>query len=380
MFTEGDFPINIVVTYIPREKILKDILHSDYKAERIAINDTKFTEFNGLITKFESSRSRFAFSFFDLLGIPPYSYIIVNSEHPHINSNLRQILLDVFILRCPIFQTPKFGYVVKKNDTNIFCIFNDDKPDFIGHLTNKIHLFVKHEYILYTVLKVASLYTHFPSNRFQFKFLPLNGPSNLRPDDEDLYKLEMNGGITPTVVIYGSSDPTIMSELLRLVLDLFPDHEELGLMDTTGTLKLSPFNIRLNTLVSYAAGDRNKSSDLMLENIGKKGTNVIRDPPYTIPTWLDDMTKECTPAKKEDLNRHSQLFLGIDACDSDGNRIDYYEKCKDTITLDKKYCYVRRDKDRDPLDPRPFVGGRRSRARPKKVRSKRRKHTTKKRK
>jgi hypothetical protein len=171
-----------------------------------------------------------------------------------------------------------------------------------------------------------------------------------------------------------------MSELLRLVLGLFPDHEELGLMDTTGTLKLSPFNIRLNTLVSYAAGNRNTSTELMLENIvnGKIGTRD--DPPYTIPKWFDDMTKECTPAKKEDLNRQSQLFLGIDACDSDGNRIDYYEKCKDTITEDKKYCYVRRDKDRDPLDPRTFVGGRRSRARPKRVRSKRRKHMTKKRK
>jgi hypothetical protein len=92
------------------------------------------------------------------------------------------------------------------------------------------------------------------------------------------------------------------------------------------------------------------------------------------------MTEECTPATRDNLNRQSQLFLGIDACDSDGNRIDYYEKCKGTITEDKKYCYVRRDKDMDPLDPRRFVGGRRSRARPKRVRSKRRKHMTKKRK
>jgi hypothetical protein len=151
-------------------------------------------------------------------------------------------------------------------------------------------------------------------------------------------------------------------------------------MDTTGTLKLSPFNIRLNTLVSYAAGNRNTSTDLMLENIvnGKIGTRD--DPPYTIPKWFDDMTKECTPAKKEDLNRQSQLFLGIDACNSDGSRIDYKKKCKEeTITEDKKYCYI--TKTGDTLDPRTFVGGGRpNKKHSKRGRSKRRNHTTKKRK
>ena len=167
-----------------------------------------------------------------------------------------------------------------------------------------------------------------------------------------------------------------MSKLLQLVLDLFPDHEELGLMDTTGTLKLSPFNIRLNTLVSYAAGDRSKSLDAMIENI-RKGTKVTRTPPYTIPKWFDDMTKDCTPAKREDLNRQSQLFLGINACDSDGNRIDYYEKCRGPITEDEKYCYITRTGD--TLDPRTFIkarkmgGRRRSRKHPKKGRSTRRK-------
>jgi len=379
MYNDIYFPLDVTVTYVPREKIFKNIRISDYIKKDATINKRHIDAFNALITEFESSHSRFKFSFFDSLGIPPYSLIMVRSTgYPYMNSDLNERLLGCFILRCPIFRIPNFRYVLKQNDTNIFCIFNDNKPDFTGFLTNKIHLFVKHEYILYTVLKVASLYTHFPNNRFLFKFLPLNGPSNLRPEDEDLYKLIVNGGIAPTVVIYGSSDPTIMSELLRLVLDLFPDHEELGLMDTTGTLKLSPFNIRLNNLVSYAAGDRNISSDLMLENIGKKGTNVTRTPPYTIPKWFDDMTHECTPAKMEDLNRHSQLFLGIDACNSDGSRIDYYEKCNDTITLDKKYCYITRDGD--TLNPRTFVGGRRNKKHSKKVRSKRRKYTIKKRK
>ena len=80
MFNEDDFPISIVVTYVPREKIFKDIRTSDFKTERVAIDVDKFDEFNGLITEFESSHSRFAFSFFDLLGIPPYSYIYVSTS------------------------------------------------------------------------------------------------------------------------------------------------------------------------------------------------------------------------------------------------------------------------------------------------------------
>jgi hypothetical protein len=177
----------------------------------------------------------------------------------------------------------------------------------------------------------------------------------------------------------------IMSKLLRLVLALFPDHEELGLMDITGTHKLSPFNIRLNSLVSYATGDRATSLDAMIENMGSRG-KITRTPPYTIPKWLDDMTQECTPATRDNLNRQSQLFLGIDACDSDGKHIDYYEKCKGTITEDKKYCYITRNVDGYTLDPRTFVkrrkniGGRSNKKHSKKVRSKRRKYTTKKRK
>ena len=376
----------IEIYYIPRNIFLTSSVVV-YSSKTVPLNDSVMNNFYEIKDTFDSNEelgypSKFKYSFYDLLDIPPYSYVpllSINGGYMPKNENLLSKLLRYFILHFNYFKEPDCTYFVRPNDIQLYFEFRiNTKPYFIGANDNKIHLFVKHEYILYAALKVASLHRHFMENCFFFKFNLFNAVSNLRPEDTDMYSLKKNGGIAATIVIYGSSDPAIMSKLLQLVLDLFPDHEELGLMDTTGTLKLSPFNIRLNTLVSYATGDRSISSDFMLANIGKKGTNIIRDPPYTIPTWFDNMTRDCTPATREDLNRHTQLFLGIDACDSDGNRIDYYEKCKGTITEDKKYCYITRTGD--TLDPRIFVGGRRSRARPKKVRSKRRTHRTKKRK
>jgi len=380
-----------MVTYLPRTVPLKNSTASNYVTKKVTFDASKFVVFNEVKTEFESSAavlhnspSRFKFSFFDLLEIPPYSYISVRTggEKP-INADLNETLLANYVLTFDIFKHPEFRCMTMEDNIQVYCDYRSEKkgnkPDFVGSDSNKIHLFVKHEYILYTVLKIASLHTHFMKNRFVFKFSLFNATSNLRPEDKDMYNLALSGGISATIVIYGSSDSVIMSTLLRLVLGLFPDHEELGLMDTAGTLKLSPFNIRLNTLVSYAAGDRNTSCDLMLDNIGKIGST----PPYTIPKWFDDMRSKCTPATKDELNRQSQLFLGIDACNSDGSIIDYKKKCKEeTITEDKKYCYI--TTTGDTLDPRTFIkarkmgGRRRSRKYPKKVRSNRRKKSHKK--
>ena len=370
---------------------------TNFTTKVVTFDASKFEEFNIVKDRFEYNEifiggfSRFAFSFFDLLEIPPYSFIYVRNDQsvkdgrvPSVNPDLIYTLIKHYIMKFKLFnENPQFKCRLKDNDQQIYCIFRLDKPLFIGYEFNKVHLFVKQEYILYAVLKIASLNIHFMDNAFEFKFSLFNARSNLRPEDTQPYLLERDGGISATIIIYGSSNPIIMSKLLKLVLALFPDHEELGLMDTTGPHKLSPFNIRLNSLVSYATGDRATSLDAMIENI-RNGTKVTRTPPYTIPAWFDNMTQDCTPAKREDLNRHSQLFLGIDACDSDGSRINYYEKCKDPITKDKKYCYITRTGD--TLDPRTFIkrrkniGGRPNKKHSNKVRSKRRNHRTKKRK
>ena len=140
-------------------------------------------------------------------------------------------------------------------------------------------------------------------------------------------------------------------------------------MDDSNVLKLSPFNIRLNKLVSYAAGNRSTTLNALISNIqsGKK------NPEYNIPAWVKDMQSGCTPATYNDLNRKSQLFLGIDACNSSGAPINYDEKCNKPPTADMKYCYL--TTTGNTVDPRLFVGGglKKSRKRHRKNQSRRQK-------
>jgi hypothetical protein len=132
-------------------------------------------------------------------------------------------------------------------------------------------------------------------------------------------------------------------------LELFnPDFDELGLMDRLGGLKLSAFNIRLNALVSYAAGDRNQTLGKMIANVASSR----KDSEYTIPNWLQDMQRGCSKGTRDDINSRSQLFIGKDLCDEKGVLIDYKAKCNEPRTTDMKYCYL--TKSPDMIDPRDF--------------------------
>jgi len=306
-----------------------------------------------LLRTYSENLAPFEFSFFDAFGIPPYSHI--STEH-HFGAKwtpgLKQFIVNAFFLPfLPLFKNPNI--ITSQRSNYIEFNYNETQPKFVGSETNKIHLMVKHEYILYTILKLASLPTYFPANKFVFKFQLFNRTSNLRPENTGLYDIRMDGGVAPTVVIYGSSDSVTMSLLLSLVLNLFPEHDRIGLMEESGTRTLSPFNIRLNKLVSYAAGDRGKSLDAMLRNMG----NIRLYSDYSIPRWLEDLQGGCNAETREGLNRQTQLFLGIDACDESGAAIDYAEKCKEERTPDMKYCYI--TKSPEMLDPRKLVGGRR---------------------
>jgi hypothetical protein len=220
---------------------------------------------------------------------------------------------------------------------------------FLGSNTNKIHLFVKDYYILYVILKLTSLSIYFPSNLIQFKFMLFNRLSNLKSTDTSISNIKSDGGIVPTIVIYGSSDPKIMSSLITTIMNMFPDPERIGLMDTHGTHTLSPFNIRLNNLVSYAGGNRVDTLSNLIENI----KNIKQYTTYTIPTWLKNLQKGCSKETRTGLNQQMQLFIGNDACDETGAAIDYEAKCKEPHTPDMKYCYL--TKSPDMIDPRVFL-------------------------
>ena len=324
-----------------------------------------------VLETYRAGQALFRFSFFEAFGIPPYAHIIT-SDHfgpgwtPGLKYLIKRELLEPYN---DLFQNPDIIHDQQSN--YIQYVYNRGHPMFEGSDQNKIHLFVKQEYILYAVLKIASLRIHtvYPANRFIFKFQLFNRLSNLRPENTASYDIRIDGGITPTIVIYASSDNGIMSRLLNLVLELFRgQEEEIGLMDDRGILKLSPFNIRLNNLVSYAAGDRGQSLDAMIRNIG----NIRQYTEYTIPRWLTDMQSSCTATTRDEINRRSQLYIGVDACDEAGAAIDYAAKCREARTPDMKYCYL--TKNADMVDPRTFVGGRRT-SRMKRTKNKRSKKT-----
>ena len=358
----------VTFKYFDRSKFMNNHLtESDAILKTVGLR-SKIDDFQIIKSIYERKEqlglpSQFKFSFFDILEIPPYS--LIDRE----NNTVREQLTKHFVLPFKIIFNQVLKLTFQKSGFFTHFIFNENMPDFRGYEQNKIHLFVKQEYILYTILKLASLTKHFKENTFYFKSLYFNTESNLRPENTTLYSLSSNGGIIPTIIIYGSSDIDIMIKLIRLVLELFPNHEELGLMDDSNVLKLSPFNIRLNKLVSYAAGNRSTTLNALISNIqsGKK------NPEYNIPAWFKDMQSGCTPATYNDLNRKSQLFLGIDACNSSGDPIDYDAKCNKPPTADMKYCYLTRTGN--TVDPRLFVGGglKKSRKRHRKNQSRRQK-------
>lgn len=174
-----------------------------------------------------------------------------------------------------------------------------------------------------------------------------------------------------TVVIYATSDKALMKKLIEDIVGLFPDHDEIGLMDLEGDETLSPFNVRINKLVSYACTDRIEGLKRIEENIsslripttgyersqfeGRKPSNVWRAPSLKIETsrvpWFTHLQKSCGPDTHETVNKQSHLYLGINACDSEGRPIDYTEKCNtlkysDIPDLTKgvyKFCYLPKD-------------------------------------
>jgi len=317
--------------------------------------------FQAVLETFQTRTDRgedaiFEFSFFEALGIPPYAHISLDA---HISRNLRSglkitIVNELLSHYREYFQYPRITSNQRSN--YIFFSYNGELDRFAGAELNKIHLFVQHQYILYAVLKLATLRSYYPDNEYSFKFQLFNRTSNLRPEDTGLYDIRADGGIAPTIVIYGASDKVIMTRLLNLVLWLFRgEYERIGLMDEQGSLKLSPFNIRLNRLVSFAVGDRNATLNYMMANI----TNIGHYTDYTMPNWLTEMQAACKPETREEINRRSQLFIGEDACDEAGAAIDYAAKCRGPRNPSMKYCYLTRMADM--LDPRFFVGGRRSR-------------------
>ena len=91
------------------------------------------------------------FNFYTLLPIPENSYISFPYQ-PMLN---RAVFNEVFKTRGILNRA--FGDPYISIGPQIHFYYNEGQPDFPGREVNKIHLQVRHEYILHCVLKLVGL-------------------------------------------------------------------------------------------------------------------------------------------------------------------------------------------------------------------------------
>jgi len=209
----------------------------------------------------------------------------------------------------------------------------------------------------------------YPDNLLEMKFSTEAFHSRKIDNEPILKSLQGNGGITQNIVIYGSSDSKIMGFILKGVLDLFKGQEDLlGDMDLNRPADIPAFNIRLNPLIAYAAGDRGQTLDIMLRKkeimLRKKeghSTNSDEWPPFAIPEWLTERQKSFCSTAQNELNADTRVLLGIDVC-KDNKPIDLKGKCTELSKMipnkiefeNGKYCFLRRLFYNSILDPFPL--------------------------
>ena len=298
------------------------------------------------------------FNFYDFLyrarsepKIPMYSYVTPPSQVV-----LNRMLENLFAGDYEISTAFEIPSIIHREQLIFRYNRKKGNPMFAGYATNKIHLQVKHEYILHCMLRLTGLagiqpgiHRLFPDNEMHWKVYFWNRDSNLGPEDTELRRL--NGGVAATFVIYASSDKAIMSRILHWLLERFPEHDTYGLMDLTGTDTLTAGHIRLNRMMSYASTDR---ADLL----GKRDANAAnfsKHIPYVLPKWLRTLQRSCSdPAE---ANRQSQLFIGKDICTAEAGRINYKALCDSPFVAgtnpdERNFCYM----NPDILNPRRFLG------------------------
>lgn len=218
-------------------------------------------------------------------------------------------------------------FVTPTQPSNLFGIINNDKEPITNTINSyKIHLMVKPEYILYTFLKLKAISIHpkFVNKRIGLKMNFDSRSQKPFPEDTGLTNNAINGGAAPTIVIYSSIDNSFTGYLIKAILDLFREEEEqIGLMDITGSESIPTFNVRLNHLVAYASGDRGKKLDRRLANRGRSvnESTLVAAGTFQKPQWIIDLQNECSIEKTDEINRQSDLYLGIPLCGEDGKKL-----------------------------------------------------------
>jgi len=331
----------VAVYYVPANA---DITTSAYNVYKRLMKYKTF-DVRALGAQFETymgakdSLKDIRFDFHEPLGLDAHVYIASNK------TAFNNAIIRATFSRFPhIFRADRI--MAERNDKDsISFVYRDDYEDLPGKGPIKIHLQVKHEYILHCILQLASLCDGFSTHpvmkryRLEWKVNLLNRSSYSYGihgfPHHDIGLREVNGGVAGTFVIYASSNADITTLLLKELLRVF-HNQEMGLMDVRSTESLTPGHIRLNSIISYAHTDRNTTMRVLRGNV-LEFPGVSR----TLPPWLAAMAAECTSAKKDALNAESQLYLGMNICNEEDSGINYQTKCNTPPrTSEQIYCYI----------------------------------------
>ena len=320
--------------------------------------------------------TKYKWSFYEEFGIPPYSKttpcLLYNHRTLFKRFNYRgpwrtwrrgnpsNNLLDWLFETDPdnsvfnIFNDHDYKYNRYAQPHSLFLIINWKKENIINDNTNyKIHFMVEECYAVYVLIKAMMILC----KRDKDKGLSIqrNGKiilgfrkSKFPQTGERIPETSRNTTI-PTVVIYtGTDSAEEAKEILEVLLEAFPEHDAIGLMDLGVANKIPYGNIRLNKLICYAQGDRQTKLSIKKRNLDEilpegsthriekyQGITYYLSPgqqqPVTekpenfpptslnisekmIPDWVNTMISKCVDSEGE-INKRSQAFFGINFCD-----------------------------------------------------------------
>ncbi len=168
----------------------------------------------------------------------------------------------------------------------------------------KLHASVKHQYILYTVLKLSTLCLE-GQRPFQLKFQFNSRYSNLTAANTAAFDMKGNGGSVPPIVIYGSTEIASLRTIYQAARALFPERDQIGLMVQGEPWNIPPLNVRLDTMFAYALGDRDQKLTRYEQNA---------EPVCRLPGWLLAKLGQCG-ANSVAMDAEMRTLFGRTLCD-----------------------------------------------------------------
>ena len=186
----------------------------------------------------------------------------------------------------------------------------------------KIHLTPKPDYAFYTFLRFFSIMKK--NVVFHGKMITAKMTLHFRdnnPREENTVFLKWNGGGVPTIVFYANHKDQITKTMLNVLLSEFQEEVgTLGAFTPEYKYRILPFNVRLNSLIAYAQGDRSAKLDNRTQFAGFSSMRVedyIHVKKYFMPDWIRDMMAQANESRAnkkvlKEISTFSLQTLGKD--------------------------------------------------------------------